>query len=155
MHNKKWLIFPVLILLLAGCTSHMPHTGSRIERKHYGDWEPQIGYTQVVRTGNVLYLAGITGEGKTQLEQLKHIYRTIEKILSDYHATTSDIVKEVVYTTDIDELITAIDVRKTYFSAGQYPASTWVQVQRLFREDLKIEVEITVQLPNRAGSNSF
>lgn len=104
-------------VLLTGCTT--AHTSTPdIERKHYSEWEKDVGYTRVIRIGNTLHLAGLGGEGGTQAEQIDSVYQTISAILADYHATTSDIVKEVVYTIDIDELIAAQEIRKNILTTA-------------------------------------
>lgn len=148
MANKILLITALTSTFLVGCTASNPHTAG-IERKHYGDWEKDVGYTQVVRIGNTLYLAGLGGEGETQAEQINSTYQTIKNILADYNATTSDIVKEVIYTTNIDELIAAKTERKKHFENNEYPASTWVQIERLYSPDMKVEIDVTVQIPQK------
>lgn len=135
-------------ILMQGCSSYGERLSS-IERKHYGDHEAAIGYTQAVRKGNNLYLAGLTSEGETVAEQLTGIYDTIERILSDYDAATSDILTETIYTTDIEALKESISLRKSYYPDNLYPAATWVQVEGLFLPNFKVEVEIMVQLPKR------
>lgn len=146
MTNKKLLITVLASVLLVGCTAANTHI-TDIERKHYGNWEKEVGYTQAVRIGNTLYLAGLGGEGETQAEQIESIYQTINNILADYNATTSDIVKEVIYTTNIEELIAATAERKKHFNNNEYPASTWVQIERLYSLDMKVEIDVTVQIP--------
>jgi len=138
----------LLLLTLVGAVSAGCATTDRsiIERKHYGDGEKTVGYTQAVRVGNTLYLAGITGQGETQIDQLNDIYKTIGKILTDYNATSRNIVKEVIYTTNIDELKAATDARKNHYQNADYPTSTWVQVERLYDPRHKIEIDVTVQL---------
>lgn len=135
-----------LSVLTGGCSSPGERLSS-IERKHYGEHEAAIGYTQAVRKGNNLYLAGLTSEGETVADQLAGIYDTIEQILSDYGATTSDILTETIYTTDIEALKESIPVRKSYYPDNLYPAATWVQVEGLFLPNFKVEVEVMVQLP--------
>jgi 2-iminobutanoate/2-iminopropanoate deaminase len=146
MMFKSLLMLTLAGTLVAGCTTHQPVS---IERKHYGDWEKDVGYTQAVRIGNTLYLSGLGGQGETQVEQLNDVYQTIGRILADYKATSRDIVKEVIYTTNIDELIAAKDKRKDFYRDAVYPASTWVQVERLYSVDMAIEVDVTVQLSGR------
>jgi 2-iminobutanoate/2-iminopropanoate deaminase len=123
------------------------HHNAPIERRHYGDWEKEVGYTQVVRVGKTLHLAGLGGEGETQAEQIENAYQQIQKILKDYDANLDDIVKEVIYTTDIEELIAATVRRKKYFPEHKFPASSWVEVSRLYSPDMKVEIEVTVQIP--------
>jgi 2-iminobutanoate/2-iminopropanoate deaminase len=143
MNCKTVLMLTLAGTISAGCATTAPVI---IERKHYGDWEKNVGYTQAVRVGNTLYMAGIGGQGDTQIEQMNDIYKTIDRILTDYQATSRNIVKEVIYTTNIDELIAATDARKNYYQNADYPSSTWVQVTRLYSPKMKIEIDITVQL---------
>lgn len=57
------------------------------------------------------------------------------------------VVKENVFTKDLDSFIRSKDVRKEYYPAADYPAATWVQIQRLFRPALVVEVEVTAVFP--------
>ncbi|HEY6530201.1 MAG TPA: RidA family protein [Cellvibrionaceae bacterium] len=143
--TKPICIISLMILCLSACAT-TSSTATHVERKHYGQWELPLGYTQVVRHGNTLYLSGIGNTGATLREQLEGIYRTTGKILSDYKATPAEIVKEVIYTTDIISLEKANAVRTQFYNNGQYPSSSWVQVQRLLGADMQVEVEFIVQL---------
>ncbi|PYI89830.1 MAG: RidA family protein, partial [Verrucomicrobia bacterium] len=51
-----------------------------------------------------------------------------------------------VFTTDLDGFIKNKDVRKAYYGSD-YPAATWVQVQRLFSPSFVVEVELTAVFP--------
>ena len=113
-----------------------------IERKHLGDWEKDLGYTQTVKVGNTLYLSGITSGAATMADQINEIYTLITKILAEYNLTTAAIIKETVYTTDIDALKINAGHRKQFFKNNHYPAATWVQVERLIVPELLLEVEI-------------
>lgn len=150
MAFKSSLFFTLITfgVLAGGCSSQGEQLSS-IERKQYGEHEAAIGYTQAVRTGNTLYLAGLTSEGETVASQLVGIYDNIERILSDYDATTADIVRETIYTTDIAALKESIPERKSYFPDGLFPAATWVQVEGLFLPHFKVEVEVMAHLPKR------
>ena len=57
-----------------------------------------------------------------------------------------DIVKEVLYTTDMDAMKKAIPTRKAFFKNGVYPAATWVEISRLFMAEAVLEVDVTVKL---------
>ena len=54
-----------------------------------------------------------------------------------------DVVKETVFTTDMDALVAANPKRVEYYKDVTPPASTWVEVKRLVDPDLMLEVEIT------------
>jgi 2-iminobutanoate/2-iminopropanoate deaminase len=117
------------------------------DRKHVFPWEKQVGYSQVVQVDNTLYFSGITSSKKTLKGQMVDIYQNIEKILAGYQLNMDHIVKEVIYTTDIEKLKAETAARKAFFSNDRYPASSWVQVERLFNPDEMIEIEVIVQKP--------
>jgi 2-iminobutanoate/2-iminopropanoate deaminase len=117
-----------------------------IERKSYHAWESDVGYTQVVQVNNTLYLSGITSEKTTFENQLNDIYETINNILVDYDVGMDAIVKEVIFTTDIEQLKAAIPQRKAHFD-NKYPSASWVEVKRLWSKSHLLEVEVIVVLP--------
>jgi len=119
---------------------------AEIQREYHNPWEKEIGYAQVVRHGDVLYLSGITGEGATVAAQMTAIYGEIEKILKSHNLSSSAIITETIYTRDIDAVKAAIPLRKAFYANGLYPAATWVQVDRLFNPEQLIEIEVTVAL---------
>lgn len=120
---------------------------NELSRTFAGPWEKEIGYAQTVQAGRHLYLAGLVGPGETVETQLSNIYERIVQILSTHGADTSHIVNEVIYTTDMAALQEAISTRKAFFTLDRYPAATWVEVSRLFEPGLKVEVQVTVYLP--------
>lgn len=143
---KKFLILILIstgVLLISGCSKQ----NKKVERKFYNSWEKSIGYAQVTKAGNTLYLSGLTSRETSMEDQLKDIYTTITKILNDYGVDTSYILKEVAYTKDMDALKGAIQVRKEFFENEQYPAATWVQVERLFAEPILLEIEVIAWVP--------
>lgn len=146
MKILKILSLVVFIFLLFGCVS--PHnTSIELQRKTYGPWEKETGYVQVVQVGKTLYLSGVVSQGKTMAEQVNGVYQSIQSILKDYKTDTSRIVKEVVYTKNIEELKKHIALRKSYFPNEQYPTSTWVEIERLYFDEFLVEVEVVVLLP--------
>lgn len=117
------------------------------EKWHWDRKEKQdtsAGYAQVVKAGNVLYISGavardITPEGITQ------VYRSLERSLKSFGASFQNVVKENLYTTDIEAMKKYNDARKVFYK-GDYPAATWVQISRLFSENAKLEVELVAHL---------
>jgi len=93
--HLQTMSFIVVSLFVFGCSSQ-PDKAQEVSRTYYQAWEKDIGYAQVVRSGNTLHLSGITGEGATFKQQLHHIYQQIQTILADFNATTSHITKEVI-----------------------------------------------------------
>jgi len=103
------------------------------------------GYCQVLKIDNVLYISGavtnhITPEGITS------VYNDLKASLASFGATFENVVKENLYTTDIEEMKKFNPVRKKFYT-NDFPAATWVQVQRLYMPSAKLEVELIAHLP--------
>jgi len=137
MMLKLKIIIVIAVIFLSGCVQNQA-----IERKHYYSWENDYGYSQVVRTGNTLYVSGIASNKATLDGQIREIYVYIQRILEDYGVDTSAIVKQVIYTTDIEALKGKTALRKSYFKTNEYPSSTIIQIERLYEEKHILEVEI-------------
>lgn len=118
----------------------------KIERKMYNPWEAEIGYSQVVKAGNTLYVSGIASDKPTLEEQVEEIYLLIENTLRDNGLDMSSIVKQVIYTTDIEAFKKLGQVRKKHFKENAYPASTLVQIQRLYAPNHMVEIEVVAYI---------
>ncbi|MBB6063996.1 Rid family hydrolase [Pseudoxanthomonas broegbernensis] len=134
----------LLLGLLAG--SSVVAAEVPLERHSLGSWEADIGYAGAVRDGDTLHISGIACEGADMQAAVQACYRELSGILQRFGADSSQVVKETLYTTDMDALIEAIPDRKTFFADARYPAATWVQVARLFGPGHLLEVEWTVRL---------
>ncbi|WP_019027742.1 RidA family protein [Colwellia piezophila] len=141
LNFKLILIVAISILLSANSTAQT------VERKNYYSWENDYGYSQVVRAGNTLYISGIASDKATFPEQMKEIYKVINKILADYGVNSDAIVKQVIYTTDIEKMKAYTELRKTFFNKDKYPSSSIVQVSRLYEKGHLLEVEIVAVIP--------
>lgn len=115
------------------------------EKFNLGPWEDDIGYAQAVRIGNTLYVSGSVGAGPMP-HAIDGAYGTIKKTLAHYGLNFGHIVKENVFTTDLDALKTAKEIRKKFYGTD-FPAATWVQVARLFQPEYVIEVEVVAVFP--------
>lgn len=117
---------------------------------HWGvqQQDTTAGYAQAVVVGNVLYISGTVGMGNDMAAQLKSLYAGIERTLKAHGATAQNVVKEVLYTTDIEATKGANSVRKAFYK-GDYPAATWVQITRLYMPQALVEVEVTAHLPTK------
>ncbi len=103
------------------------------------------GYAQAVLVDNVLYISGTVASGD-MAAQLKGAYTGIERTLKAYGATFQNVVKENLYTTDIEAVKSNNEIRKAFYK-GDYPAATWVQISRLFMQQALVEVEVIAHLP--------
>jgi 2-iminobutanoate/2-iminopropanoate deaminase len=110
------------------------------------------GYTHVVEVtgpGKTIYIAGqvaldkdghVVGAGdmKAQAEQ---VFKNLEAALAAGGAKFADVVKMNTYVTDMDKAPAVREVRARYFGEAT-PASTLVQVVRLARPELLLEIEV-------------
>ncbi|MBO9717832.1 MAG: RidA family protein [Pseudoxanthomonas sp.] len=115
-------------------------------RHNIDAWEQDIGYSGVVQDGDLLYLSGVACEGADMEAAVADCYRRLTAILQRFGADSSQVVRETIYTTDLDALIRAIPGRKRFFPDARYPAATWVEVRRLYQPGHLLEVEWTVRL---------
>ena len=108
--------------------------------------ERQDGYCQAVRHGNMLYISGHTAGGEMPAA-VKTVYTRLGKILAAHGLTFRDVVKENVFTTDMDALVKASNVRLPFYD-NHYPAASWIGVQRLYLPEFVIEVELVAAFPD-------
>ena len=74
-------------------------------------------------------------------DQVAGAYAGLSQTLARFGAT-SEVVKETVYTVDLESLKAANSVRLRAYGPHS-PAATWVQITRLFEESAKVEIEVT------------
>ncbi|MCA9351820.1 RidA family protein [Patescibacteria group bacterium] len=75
-------------------------------------------------------------------EQTKLVFEDIKKILEQAGATLDDVIKAVIYVTDMNEFDKVSEIRGEYFKKSM-PVSTLVEVNRMTRTGAKIEIEVT------------
>ena len=120
---------------------------------HAGPWEQEIGYSQALRVGNMIYVSGTTGTDEdgnpSDLEsQMKLAYAGIRKTLAQFGADLTNVVMERIHTTDIDALIKAQETRKAIYG-GWLPPATWTEVKRLYEKAAKIEIDVEARIDVR------
>lgn len=140
MFYKRSLTF--LFAFLFAMMSLSACADNQIKRKMYNPWEAEIGYSQVVVAGNNVYLSGIASDKPTMEEQVREIYSLIQNNLRDQGLGMEHIVKQVIYTTDIESFKKLGKVRKEKFPNNQYPSSTLVEVKRLYSPIHLVEIEV-------------
>jgi len=118
---------------------------------HRRNLEKAVGYSQAVLAGDYLFISGCVswdldgnplhaGDFASQVET---VYADIDATLSAHGMDAGNIVKETIYTCDMEGLIAANPKRLEYYRHVTPPASTWVEITRLVHLDLLLEVEIT------------
>lgn len=75
-------------------------------------------------------------------EQTKLVFEDIVKILQQADATIDDVVKAVIYITDMNDFDKISKIRGEYFKNAM-PVSTLIEANRMTRDGAKIEIEVT------------
>lgn len=146
----KKLAISILVMLSTVVFNEVNAQSSQnaIEKQkfHFGKaGEDGAGYAQAVRVGKTIYISGTVGGGEAA-SALTNVYNGLQKTLAFYGATFQNVVKENLYTTNIEEMKKHNDVRKKFYN-NDFPAATWVQIQRLYEETAVVEVELVAVLP--------
>ena len=124
-----------------------------IIRRDYPDMpQPAGAFHHSVRFGNMLFIAGSTArdtpaEKGDIAAQTEVILQKFQTILEANGGTLGNVVKITSFVTDLREAPASGEVRRKYF-AGNFPASTQVQIAALGTPDLKIEIEAIAVLPD-------
>jgi reactive intermediate/imine deaminase len=74
-------------------------------------------------------------------KQTEFVFQNIQKILQSSGASLDDVVKAVVYVTDISKFKEISTIRNNYF-ANSKPVSTLVEINKTVKEGCDIEIEV-------------
>jgi reactive intermediate/imine deaminase len=122
-----------------------------VERYRFADAlaEPASHYTDAIVAGGFLFISGtlasdvsgaIVGEGDV-VAQTEQTFDNIETVLTRLGASLSDVVKIVVYLTDIKDRTAVNSVRARRFGESR-PTSTLVQVAALVHPEALVEIQV-------------
>src|SRR5690554_1677131 len=86
--------------------------------------EEQIGFSQVVKTKSLIFLSGAaamdeTGAlkgGASMAEQVHTVFTDLREQLSRLGATPENVVKETIFTVDVDALVAAAPIRAAFYA---------------------------------------
>ena len=121
-----------------------------------GVWSPFGAFSMAVVQGDgqIVHLKGqvsldidgrVVGPGDMRA-QVRKVLENIRDVLGAMGGSTTDVISLVHYATDIEAFMTTGDIRAEFFSAP-YPVTTTVQIERLYRPDLMIEIEAIAVVP--------
>jgi len=148
--KKKFLniVSLVIFTFLLNTKIDAQNNDIKKEKWHWGNalqQDTSAGYVQVVKVENVLYISGAVARDVTP-EGITRVYQSLERSLKSFGATCQNVVRENLYTTDMEAMKRYNDARKVFYK-GDFPAATWMGVSRLFMADAKLEVELIAHLP--------
>ena len=138
-------------LVLLCISNHITAQENNIVKEKFnwgrGTQDTTAGYAQAVKIDNVIYISGTVARDVSP-EGIKRVYEALEKTLQHFGATFQNVVKENLFTTDMEAMKQYNQVRKTFYK-GDFPAATWMQVNRLYMHDARLEIELIAHLPKK------
>lgn len=131
-------------------TTNLENKSKRLKIPSGSKWEDIVGYSRVVKAGNIVEIAGTTAtneEGNVvgkdnPFQQAMYIFDKIESFLEKAGATLDDVIRTRMYVVDIDHWEDIGEAHAEYFGNIK-PASTMVEVSKLIHPDLLVEIEVT------------
>jgi 2-iminobutanoate/2-iminopropanoate deaminase len=117
-------------------------------------YKPPEPYSQGVRLGNLLFIAGqvalgpnleILGQGDARA-QARVAWTNIKKVVEEAGGTLSNVGRIAVYLARIEDAPLEQEVRREFFPDGDYPTCTVVQIAELGLPGLLMEIEATAVL---------
>jgi len=109
-------------------------------------WEPKMGYSRAVRSGNVIAVTGTVGinaDGqypKSMGEQARRSLDIVVAAVESLGGQLKHIIRTRIYVTDINKWEEVAAVHGELFAEIR-PATTIVQVARLIDKEALIEIE--------------
>lgn len=74
-------------------------------------------------------------------KQTEFVFQNIQKILEEANSSLDDVVKAVIYVTDISKFKDISAVRNKYFAVSK-PVSTLVEINKTVKEGCDVEIEV-------------
>lgn len=119
---------------------------ANVERKNYDALPAAVGpYSHAVKSGNTLYLSGFTAfgtaaQGKSMAEQAEAIFEQIKAVAEAEGTDMRALVKVTTFITDFSQVKELRPVLVRNYD-GHLPASSLVEISKLFSPELNIEIE--------------
>lgn len=116
-------------------------------------WEDVVGYSRATRIGNVVEISGTTAVDDGQVIGINDIYLQTQFILhkaknalKQCGGDLKDVIRTRMFVTDISQWELVAKAHLEFFKDIK-PASTMVEVSRLIKSDLLIEIEVSAIIP--------
>ena len=111
--------------------------------------EPEDGlWSNCMRVGDIAYISGMTARapdrvsiiGSDEYEQAKVVFQKIKDLVEAAGGVMDDVVKMTIFVTRIQNNTDVWRARREFFT-GDFPACTLVEVSKLAKGEILIEVE--------------
>ena len=123
-----------------------------MERKNISSgskWEPIVGYSRVVRVGNMVYVAGTVASddsgnvvgGHDPYAQTRYVLEKIERYLKQAGAEMRHVVRSRMFVTNASQW-EAITRAHNEFFKDVLPVATLVEVSALIGKEYLVEIEV-------------
>jgi len=155
---KKLLLFPLLIIVKTALSQTdtsiinfinppvlaAPHGYAQTAQIDLGNCK------MIIISGQVAFdnKGTLVGNGDFE-KQAEQVFLNLKNTVESAGGSMDDIVKLGIYVIDMSQIQTLRAVRDKFVNVKHPPASTLVQVNKLFRDDVLIEVEATAIVPNK------
>jgi enamine deaminase RidA (YjgF/YER057c/UK114 family) len=126
---RKFIGLLLVVQCLFMLTMQAQHNDIKKEKWHWDETLKQdtsAGYVQVVKVDNILYISGAVARDVNP-DGISRVYKALERSLKSFGASFQNVVKENLYTTEMEAMKKYNDARKIFYK-GDFPAATWVQV---------------------------
>jgi len=115
-------------------------------------WEPKMGYSRAVRSGNFIAVSGTVGvnaDGKyphTLAEQTRRSLAIIQAAIESLGGKIQHVIRTRMFVTDISKWEEVAGVHGEIFSEIR-PATAIIEVAKLIDSDALIEIEADAVVP--------
>lgn len=102
-----------------------------------------VGDSEIIFTTGQIALdkdGNVVGIGDIEA-QTEFVFESLQNILKEAGASLDDVIKATTYVTDINDFPKISPIRNKYFKTAE-PVSTLVEVNKLVKENCKIEIEV-------------
>jgi enamine deaminase RidA (YjgF/YER057c/UK114 family) len=125
----------------------------RVTASSGSKWEPLMGYSRAVRSGNFIAVTGTVGVGADGKyspdlgEQTRRSLLIIQKAIESLGGLIDQVIRTRMYVTDVSKWEEVAKVHGEVFRLIR-PATTIVQVSALIDKEAQIEIEADAVLPD-------
>ena len=134
-----------------------------VKRCNPSEWTKGV-FTEIITVngpGKTIYLAGVGAEDESApagafapirhlgdpYEQCRYAYDKIKRALAAHGGTLADVVKQVVYVTDIRYQAPVAKCRREAYVNGPIPINTFLVISGLAIQGMLLEIDVTAVVP--------